>query len=425
MKFLLIAIMLTHTLFSFSQENSPQTDEQESELTDEQVSELTDEQVSELAGEQVSELTNDPAPELTTGEQVSELTNDPAPELTTGEQVSELTNDPAPELTTGEQVPELTTDEQVSKLTNEQVLELNNQAPESTNDQAPGWTLTTVVEEFLTKVEAKTPGNAQMNLLHMAATTNNLNIIKTVHAKNPDLINSTNPDNETPLLFACKTTDNIEIIEFLLEQGADVNAINNDSQTCLHLLAQQAQWDVMSWLIYEKGADPEKGRVLISTQNEDNEGYKGSLMHIAILLGENMNLVRLLAENSPSLIGIKDSDGDTPFLLACMKENLDLMNYLLQHDQVDINEQNNEAGTCLHYAATRLNIPQIKYLLDHGADPTIPNIYQNTPAHLLLIRLANQAQADSTILEQLLQHLQRHNSSENDDPPTKHNISSR
>ena len=245
MKFLLIAIMLTHTLFSFSQENSPQTDEQVSELTNDQAPELTtgeqvpelttDEQVSELAGDPVSELADEQESELAdeqvselTDEQVSELAGDPVSELAdeqvselAGEQVSELTNDPAPELTT---------DEQVSKLTNEQVLELNNPAPESTNDQAPGWTLTTVVEEFLTKVEAKTPGNAQMNLLHMAASTNNLNIIKTVHAKNPDLINSTDEDQDTPLLFACRKTDKIEIIEFLLEQGADVNAVNHQGQ---------------------------------------------------------------------------------------------------------------------------------------------------------------------------------------------------
>ena len=152
----------------------------------------------------------------------------------------------------------------------------------------------------------------------------------------------------------------------------------------------------MSWLIYE-GANPEKGRVLISAQNEDNEEYKGSLIHFAIM-GEDMNLARLLAENNPSLISIKDSDGDTPFLLACMKADLDLMNYLLQHDQVDINEQNNEADTCLHQAVARLNIPQIKYLLDHGADPTISNIYQNTPAHLLLLRLAYQHQQKTQYL---------------------------
>ena len=50
------------------------------------------------------------------------------------------------------------------------------------------------------------------------------------------------------------TSGQLEVVKWLVEKGADVNATNKDGRTVLHSAADSGQLDVVKWLV-EKGAD--------------------------------------------------------------------------------------------------------------------------------------------------------------------------
>ncbi|MFC1564793.1 ankyrin repeat domain-containing protein [candidate division KSB1 bacterium] len=98
-----------------------------------------------------------------------------------------------------------------------------------------------------------TPAIAQD--IHIAAEEGNLELVKILLEKDPHLIASKDENRRTPLHMACRGVQK-EIVVYLIENGADVNAKDVNDVTPLHSLSYRGLTDCME-LLLKNGADIE------------------------------------------------------------------------------------------------------------------------------------------------------------------------
>ena len=159
--------------------------------------------------------------------------------------------------------------------------------------------------------------------------------------ENFDKINETfaKPDNKdvtgwTYLLYACKF-GNTEIVELLLEKGADLNNQDSDGKSSLY------------W----------------ASLNEDDE--------------EGVKVCILLIEKGVD-INDRAKDGRTALIAAAIKGNDKTLEMLLKAG-ANPNLQEEESGISALYLAASKSAEAVRLLLKHNADPNIENMHKATP----------------------------------------------
>ncbi|KAJ6248444.1 ada2a-containing complex component 3 [Anaeramoeba flamelloides] len=185
--------------------------------------------------------------------------------------------------------------------------------------------------------------NRLNTFLHFSAAQNRLEITKLLLEKGVD-ISSENRQKDTPLLVACSENHTFQTIEYLLENGADPNHANINSETALHKTTTSFTMNVqIIKLLIAAGAD-------IKRKNS----YNSTFLH-SILVGSNTNKIQTLMK-------------------------------LLEDKEIKeiINDQNNEGDTPLLCACRLVDFPTIERLIKLGADPKIKNFANKTVLELLL-----------------------------------------
>ena len=134
-----------------------------------------------------------------------------------------------------------------------------------------------------------------------------------------------------PIHFATKR-DSLEVLEVLLEHGADVNAAGRDGWT---------------------------------------------LLHDAVLDGERTDVVRLLLAYGAA-VDTKSELGETPLHFAAMWNRKDEAKLLLAHG-AEVNARTVGRMTPLHFASYSRDLAEV--LLAHGAAVDAENEYGETPLH--------------------------------------------
>ena len=120
-----------------------------------------------------------------------------------------------------------------------------------------------------------------------------------------------------PLIHTATEYNDIELLQFLISNGADTNLVDNNQKTPLFL----------------------------AIRNKFEEGIK-----ILIDNGSNVNL--------------KDANGDTPLIVAIDTDSRFIR--ILISSGADVNLRNNSLETPLHLAALRGNIEVVKLLIEIG-----------------------------------------------------------
>ena len=191
-----------------------------------------------------------------------------------------------------------------------------------------------------------------------------------------------------PLAEAVRA-DNLEIAQFLLEQGADktINHADTEFQTAIF----KARSAKMAQLLIANGADVSRGdkkglsvlfhavanylgfdllKVLLQN-GADINAQDNSGMTALLWAGQHpyesddKNCVQFLLENGAKA-NIADNQGETPLLVA---EKLEVLQALLAHG-ADVNAQDENGQTALMHIA-QIYDPKgekTKWLLEHGAD---------------------------------------------------------
>jgi len=147
-----------------------------------------------------------------------------------------------------------------------------------------------------------------------AAEQGNLDVVKGLVEGNSQLIVAADSRGYT-LLHKAAYNNRLNVVEFLLSKGADINALSSSGSTPLHGAASYGHIEVVRFLL-DKGASPDI---------VNSGGYTPLLGASTSNHGE---IVRLLVEKGAN-IDAKTGNGQTPLSLAVWNDDTGLTKFLL------------------------------------------------------------------------------------------------
>jgi palmitoyltransferase len=170
--------------------------------------------------------------------------------------------------------------------------------------------------------------------------------------------------NITPLHWAAINA-HVAACRYLLEQGADVDAVGGD------LVATPMQWAARNGYLYiihlliSHNADP---------NITDAQGYNS--LHLVTHSSSIMPLLYLL--HQPINVDVRDAQGHTSLMWAAYQGDALSVDLLLRHG-ANANLKDDTGLTPLHWAVVRGNRVCIRRLIEKGADLTAKDSESRTP----------------------------------------------
>ncbi|MAP86232.1 hypothetical protein CMK16_02470 [Candidatus Poribacteria bacterium] len=244
------------------------------------------------------------------------------------------------------------------------------------------------------------------NSIWSAAGSGDLKAVKQHLAKGIDINAKDSSLGITPLASAI-LQDQTQMVEFLIQQSADVNAKNRDGGTALHTAAFLGQYEVAELLV-QKGADVnaknedgdtpisstmadwgttefvaqllqiqvdrekvETGRAkvaeLLSQQGAQTgfAGFAGNDIWTAAVSGDIEAVKQQLAKGVD--VNAKNKDGASALHAAAIVGQYEVAELLIQKG-ADVNFRSNDGGTALHAAAFLGQYEVAELLIQKGAD---------------------------------------------------------
>lgn len=153
--------------------------------------------------------------------------------------------------------------------------------------------------------------------------------------------------------------DNFEMVNFLLDNGADPNGILDDKESLLplQLAAREGRKSVVRALL-EHGADVDR---------QNDEGW--TALHEAAKMGID-EVVRFLVDDYNADTNKKLINGSVALHLAAQANHIRCVQALLDRGQ-NVNVTNSDGRTALHIAADNGCVEIVQFLLERDADVTI------------------------------------------------------
>jgi tankyrase len=238
-----------------------------------------------------------------------------------------------------------------------------------------GYTAVQLAKENVLKILKDPPSDSvdlEIQLLE-ASKGGDLAQVKKIITSNPRIVNCRDIDgrHSTPLHFAAGY-NRIALVEFLLQNGADVHASDKGGLVPLHNASSYGHLEVSQFLI-KAGADVNA-----------TDLWKFSPLHEAAAKGK-VEIVKLLLKNGANP-NLKNRDGASPLDLAkdqeisdllrgnaalldaAKKGNLARVQRLLTPENINCRDTQGRNSTSLHLAAGYNNYEVAEYLLEQGAD---------------------------------------------------------
>ena len=188
-------------------------------------------------------------------------------------------------------------------------------------------------------------------------------LLRNLHSANPKnpihilLSNSSNHvgwpiinfcvNGNTLLHLACKVVNKDAVSALLSEAKVSVNRVNDDGQTCLHILIER------------------------------NDSFCKAPPNDFL---EIFNLLK-----SCSLFGIKDREGNTCLHLACKTSLSSIVEEIICTNPELVHIKNNEGDTPLHIACASYQLDAVKLLLEQNVDLRSVNAKQETVFHISIL----------------------------------------
>ncbi|CAM4477752.1 ankyrin repeat domain-containing protein 26 isoform X9 [Caretta caretta] len=196
----------------------------------------------------------------------------------------------------------------------------------------------------------------ELGKLHRAAAGGDLGRLQQLLKKND--INQLDKENRTPLHLAC-ANGHSDVVTYLVDNKCKLNLCDNDNRSPL-MKAVQCQQEKCATMLLEHGADPNLVDVNSSTA-----------LHLAAQTA-NISLAVLLLEYNAH-IEAQNKDGYTPLTIAITENHQEMVEFLLRKG-ADVHARDKSKRTPLMIAASGGELSLIKVLLQYGADVTHKDI---------------------------------------------------
>ncbi|KAN0141504.1 Ankyrin repeat-containing domain protein [Lactarius tabidus] len=221
-----------------------------------------------------------------------------------------------------------------------------------------------------------------------------LDLVRHIAFKHPEFMNTTGGLYGFPL-DAALGRNNFQVAEILLKYGCKVDVRDARKQTALHKTIDRhdkVAIDVVQFLL-DNGAD-------VNAQRDDLR----TPLHLALNVGE-LSVARILLEHQAD-VNARNDDGQTPLHLLSRwevpleKDGMDLAMLFLKCG-ANVNDRDKDRATPLHLASYFKRLEIVRLLLDHGADTTMENDRTETPLQIVIMGISN-AQGDGVDVARLL-----------------------
>ncbi|XP_008053608.1 ankyrin repeat domain-containing protein 16 [Carlito syrichta] len=185
----------------------------------------------------------------------------------------------------------------------------------------------------------------------------------------------------TPLMMAC-TRKNLEVVQDLVEHGANPLLKNKDGWNSFHIASREGDPLILEFLLT---VCPE------AWKTESN--IRRTPLHTAALHG-HLEAVKVLLKRCHYEPDCKDSCGVTPFMDAIQCGHVDIARLLLERHQASLSAEDSLGAQALHRAAVTGQDEAIRFLVSElGVDVDA----RTTSSHLTALHCAAKEGHRSTI----------------------------
>ncbi|CAF1164045.1 unnamed protein product [Rotaria magnacalcarata] len=210
--------------------------------------------------------------------------------------------------------------------------------------------------------------------------TRDLQIIKFLIESNAD-VNATDHDGNTPLHTKCAGEYNkpveLHAIQVLHEYGASLEKCNSNDETCFHIAARNGHTEILR-LLFELGEETVRASVRTVEQKLTPQNF--STLALAIH-NDHLDAAKWLAEHEFTFKQNEAKDLINEILTEKISstEPERLLQFLCKEGNATLSTIYQEGNTALHLAASMASVEPLKLLLTLGFDPNTVNQTKETP----------------------------------------------
>lgn len=202
--------------------------------------------------------------------------------------------------------------------------------------------------------------------LHLAAHRGQL-VVAQFLLDNGACIEAKNKKGSTPLLMAAENGHK-DMVSFLVEKGANVNAKDNNGNIALLFAVENTDIEMAQCLINAKA--------YVNAAN--NQGV--TALYLAAKKGQREIVEYLIRRDANA--NTADNWGCTPLLVAVASGHLNVVEFLVKNRKANINAANNDGVTAVHMAGAKWRADMVKLLVEEGnANITVTNNLGDTVLH--------------------------------------------
>ncbi|XP_059489223.1 uncharacterized protein LOC132204619 [Neocloeon triangulifer] len=227
------------------------------------------------------------------------------------------------------------------------------------------------------------------NLMHFAIQCEQcegcLEMVKFLHDLNGNLINHKTNNGETVLHFAAKQ-QRLDLFQWLLENGAILNAVDNEGWNALHIFASSSSDLKAIDLIHAKSPE-----IIKSVTNKGENA-----MHLALQNQQSAKIVKHLHKLDGELVQQKTKVKETMCHYALRESNSEICMWLVENGAF-ANEVNKFGRNVLHVAAYELNLANVQRILEKY--PTLTATVSQKGENAMHLVCKNPAIYDSNCVE--------------------------
>ncbi|XP_067653124.1 ankyrin-3-like [Haliotis asinina] len=195
------------------------------------------------------------------------------------------------------------------------------------------------------------------NILHMACQGGNVKIVKYILTQNIVDINGNDDNKMTPFLLAAYH-GNSDVLELLVQKGANTLAVNRKRRNSLHLSCTGGHVDAAKYVLNQTSVDinskdcEEMTPVMLAASHGKSEVFD-------ILMKKGADL------------SVTDENGDNILHCSCRGGNVEIVNYILKRNTLDVNSKGHEEKTPVMLAASHGKSEVFDILMKKGADLSV------------------------------------------------------